>query len=675
MNISEADLEFGDSFITVFYGENGAGKSAVIESFAICFTERRRGDSYKDFIKHGETIATIDMEATFQGDPVTFSIELVNKKGVTPFKRIIEYKGIKYKNSECTPLLDSFGLDYLQHIMFSLQGESNITDLKPAERTKLLKRIFDFELKPQIDSLENMISSDQQNLLVLQTQHDTLKQREFTYQEEGEELSAVQIKRYEMSLEGKEREIKEIEKRYYQYESIKKELDTAKDAIDDTQKKLTEAQNTKADLERSLISFHSDLGEYNARIAGIENEVSINLKIDEKQKEIDALKLLVEQKSSEANDKADIISEMHANILELTNHIAAHQKGKCPSCGQDTKPESVPGMIETKANAEANKATATAEKNALDQARVVAEKTINNLESEITALRNSITTNASLVSQYEGLLTRTNKSIEDTIALIEEKKKLIVSLMKKKAEKEDEWAMINDKIVVDDAEKNDALYTERDSIKQKLRDNEIQVELNKNIRTQNEKLKKEEESVAAQIILLNKQQNEVSGQLTAYREAKRILSVELPNYIIVKACANLEKYINAFISNVKDGMSVRLQQSKRGVDFFYSPTGVVTDDWMSTQMASGFEKELLSAAWRVALAKAYHLYTLMLDEIDSAASIQASEQMFRNLANLEEFDQLFIISHKRETVDILKSENDNVRAYLVEKGEFTLQSY
>lgn len=92
-------------------------------------------------------------------------------------------------------------------------------------------------------------------------------------------------------------------------------------------------------------------------------------------------------------------------------------------------------------------------------------------------------------------------------------------------------------------------------------------------------------------------------------------------------------------------------------------------------MASGFERELLSAAWRVALAKAYSLDILMLDEIDSAASVQASEKMFREIAALEGFEQLIVISHKPEVVDIVKSETDRVASYLVEDGTFTLQNY
>lgn len=124
-------------------------------------------------------------------------------------------------------------------------------------------------------------------------------------------------------------------------------------------------------------------------------------------------------------------------------------------------------------------------------------------------------------------------------------------------------------------------------------------------------------------------------------------------------------------------MVVRLLQSRSGVEFFYSPRGMPApgEEWTSTKMASGFEKELLAAAWRVALAQAYNLSILLLDEIDSAANPASSEKMYRELANLTGFQQLIIITHKPEVVEILQQENSRTTAYLVTNGTFTKQEY
>jgi len=65
----------------------------------------------------------------------------------------------------------------------------------------------------------------------------------------------------------------------------------------------------------------------------------------------------------------------------------------------------------------------------------------------------------------------------------------------------------------------------------------------------------------------------------------------------------------------------------------------------------------------------------MLDEVDSAANTFSSEKMFREIANLTGFEQLFIVSHKPEVVDILLQENERVTAYFVQDGIFTRQEY
>jgi hypothetical protein len=223
----------------------------------------------------------------------------------------------------------------------------------------------------------------------------------------------------------------------------------------------------------------------------------------------------------------------------------------------------------------------------------------------------------------------------------------------------------------------DTLRSEKRELEAKLQLDNTTHTQNDVVRRKNAETKVKEEENKKQLAELNKQQNDLLAGINNYKDAKRILEVELPNYIIVKACSKLENHINHFISEVKPGMVVRLFQTRSGVEFFYSPTGEVADpeSWTSTKMASGFERELLSVAWRVALARAYSLDALMLDEVDSAANMLSSEKMFREIANLVGFEQLFIVSHKPEVVDILLQENDRVTAYYASEGTFTRQEY
>lgn len=675
MNIEHADLDFSESYLSVFYGGNGAGKSSVIEAIAICLTERKRGDSYKDFIKHGNNVATINMVATFNGDPVVFNTELIDKKGYAPFKRTIEYKGIVYKNSECSPLLESFGLDYLQHIMFSLQGESNVVDLKPSERTKVLKRIFDFELKPQLDALETMQSQDQQALLVLQTQYDTLSKREFSLQEEHEELTATQIKRYEISLEETERKIKESEQRKFQQESLQKQYDELKRRMGELSSQRKQAEEDVRQAGVTVERYANDIETYQQSLKSLPTTEELKQRIIEREQEVATYRDLIEKNRSLIKRYHVQTNTLNSKILELSNHIEAHSKGVCPSCGQATRPEDVPQMEEEKQTLQQQLTDRQAEERELDEASANADRTIARLESEIQSLTKQIETNEASQAQYTSLIARAEQEIAERKQLVEHRKNAIRSLDSSIAVAEQEFETIATQL--EDNEDLTSLYHDKTRVQKILENNNVTRELNKAIREQNARLKEEEAEIEDQLSYLSQEQNKVSARLNHCRDAKRILSVELPNYIIVKACSKLERHINSFIANVKPGMVVRLLQNRSGVEFYYSPKGENTnpDEWMSTKMASGFERELLSAAWRVALAKAYSLSILMLDEIDSAASVGASEKMFRELATVEGFEQLFIISHKPEIVDIVRSETERVTAYHVAEGSFTLQEY
>ena len=50
MCVTEADLNF-DANCVIIEGDNGQGKSAIMETVAICLSKRKRSDSVKEFIQ------------------------------------------------------------------------------------------------------------------------------------------------------------------------------------------------------------------------------------------------------------------------------------------------------------------------------------------------------------------------------------------------------------------------------------------------------------------------------------------------------------------------------------------------------------------------------------------------------------------------------------------------
>ena len=166
--------------------------------------------------------------------------------------------------------------------------------------------------------------------------------------------------------------------------------------------------------------------------------------------------------------------------------------------------------------------------------------------------------------------------------------------------------------------------------------------------------------------------------LISYSDCIEIFEKTFPNYLIVKTCAKLEKAINNFIQTIFPEMEVRLFQNKQGVEFFYTPERSKIKKWVKENLlnaknASGFEKAALSMSFKVALLKAYDIPFAFLDEVDSAADDENSENMFKAIITNSIFEQLFIISHKYSVRDSIVTIAPKANVYYVSKGSFTTE--
>jgi DNA repair exonuclease SbcCD ATPase subunit len=173
-----------------------------------------------------------------------------------------------------------------------------------------------------------------------------------------------------------------------------------------------------------------------------------------------------------------------------------------------------------------------------------------------------------------------------------------------------------------------------------------------------------EESIAD----LRTRSAELLDTIKVHKDAKEIFDKSLPNYLIIKTCGVLQAKINEFLRVVFPQLSVELVQSKReGLEFLYTKAG---GNKRTVKLASGFEKEALSVAFRAALCQSYNLGFIVLDECDSMANDNSSELMFDNLVSSELFNQMFVISHKNEIKEVLRNSARNCKVIHVEYGVF-----
>jgi len=665
MSIDSADFDFSDGGFFVFKGQFGAGKSSVLAAIALCWIEHRRGDSYKDFIKQGTEDCSVHLTGMLLGHPIEFETTINDKYGVN--KKII-YKGTTYKNSECTTFLASLDIDYLQHIMFSMQGEGNITDLKPAERTKLLKKIFDFEFQSELSELEKRQNEAIEKGHTLRVQLEMLNRREFKDQELRPVLSPSEKQNKKVELERLEIEEQHNQRVRSQYQLTLSNKEAIQRSYDSYSAQIASIGSQCESQENYLTSLRSNLTSTEGHLVNLSNEKDIQDQIDEQKNLANKFNIFRESELKQLLNLKDRSHEELQRKLEIETHIKAHSQGICSQCGQATHPENLPQMADELVRVSENyKNYKTGldekEKNLSARNRQIyeAESRQRQLEETLISSRAQRETVSKRINELKSQITQTEQSLSK---LKDSKRK--AEMDKEMVGKQLDLANV---AILPEPKSNQSAIADLQAI---LSSDDTAVEVNKVLQNQNKKLQEEKIQNKKDVDENIKQQQVLASETVALREAQKIIEVDLPNYIIVKACGKIEKYINEFIQEVKPEMAVRLLQKRGGVDFFYSPLeGVSEDKWLSTKMASGFEKELLSIAWRVALARAYHLPILILDEIDSAANPAASEATYKTLARQEEFEQVFVISHKEEIANTLTLEAENVAVWLVDSGTFT----
>ena len=90
-------------------------------------------------------------------------------------------------------------------------------------------------------------------------------------------------------------------------------------------------------------------------------------------------------------------------------------------------------------------------------------------------------------------------------------------------------------------------------------------------------------------------------------------------------------------------------------------------------MSSGFERSLLSVAFRYSLCLLYGLPICFMDEVDGHADEESSKTLYEYIFSSNAFSQMFLISHKPEIRFLLSDMCQDAKIYSVDDGRFTLE--
>ena len=668
--IDEADLDLSnDSFILIL-GENGSGKSSLLEAIAICFAERKKSSSYNEYVKLGTKECTIYMEATIYNEPIIFDCRIESKAAA--LFRTITWKDKKYINSECSKLLDELNLTFYSDIIFAMQAESDLVGMTPVQRSKLFREIFNFKFEEELSKLDSDIENAKNNINVL-TGKIEVAQSSLKSLDLNNNFNEVPLPFTEEEYNNKLKEIDLLEE---SIENSKKQNEGYLIAANLVKDKEASVKDIKSDIEKtiSLQKLNaSKIEEY------IDNKELHKSKVDEKQTIEQTLSTLksekdvLTKKSEEFNRQLVNANSNKVSIETIINDLKYKQalilSGSCPTCGKDYT--------------------------SADNTKVVKELEDRNseLNTALDSIKNIeifIDSNKSQICEIESQIEKTSKALYDVNFKISElNKTLSKDLTELESEKQnliDTYDNLNKRLKIEEHDLEKASYllegyslSSVDTSKlSRLMDDIVSYQnaVEKNQQLIKDKIKWEETKKNLQLNLeeFTHQLNNTNIELKNNMEVKDLINNKFTNYIIVGVCSTLTNEMNKFIQEIFPNIRVVVTLLNKGIGIHYYPTNS-SEKSISSRMASGFQKELISLSFRVALCKMHGMSFSFFDEIDSSSSQKNSEIVMNYLMTSSIFNQLFFITQKKTTVDYIVYNFPDVALVQAKNGKLEKLDY
>lgn len=698
-NVQEQYLDFKEG-ITLFSGNNGEGKSTVLKCLSLLLFNQNTG-KLSDYIRWGSDEFFISSSVSHAGKSLKISFRYSEKVS----NREVEDLDTKdkYQNSVAIAYLDElFDTKRAIASIISFENEIDLITTSPSERREYLKRIYDLNFKEELNSINlEKISSEKEaqtlsgEIAALESMtferlvFERLPFNEEVYSEKKEtlkalreSLSALQRQKDEISKNEKKKEILEFDL----YKADKK-VSNQNELIDSqTSEKLRlEKEKEELTLDISSIeeskrtekeSLSNKILHFETSIKSLENDLA---SLVEPSLDIESLQIprLREESFS-----------YQYKIQELEKQIKTFESGVCPTCGhavnssilenskreleslrdlwekskkllKEKEDEKTKFLNEQRIYNESSRKISeylASERSSLENTRQTLDHIEENYASKIELETTNFEHKKSLLSQK---IEEIKRSIESAIQLresfIENKQRLSDDLQKVQNElsmSSNINSLLEEKrSLVSSVESLIASYDRAfTSNEEKKNLNELQEK--KQIERDENLLVKKDELVRAQ------------ERLALTEFASKILSREFPSFVISRMISSLTFYVNEFLSKVYPNYNIEIVESKNSLRVLYGPNR------SDVKLASGFEQQIFSFAWKYALGKIQNYGLLLLDEVDSAASSENSEKFYSTLAKMDScFKQVFVVTHKQEIKDLLANDFD-ASVYEVYKGEY-----
>lgn len=655
--------------INLISGDNGSGKSTILKALALLLFNYTKG-KLEDYINWNAN--SFELEIEFEHNSKLFKQTYIYDGKSS--NRDLYIDNQYYKNSDAVTELNTyFNSKVSLASIISFEGEIDLIHTRPSDRREHLKNIYDLNFKSEIDKIDQEIKYlkdekqkelDQEIYFLENKEYNLFELKEYPFDKED----YLDIKENLLALKKHYNELEIEQKEYY---NKKKEIGNLHNDLIEYEEELKKINDNVYTDENLQLQKE----EWNKQIQLLQDELDKtdwNKKVDELQSKLNDITVLRIRKFDNTllENTANSLVQSNGLIEQWNNYIEQAKQGKCPVCGKEVTEEDYKNFeIELQKEKENNKEIL--EK--LNKLKIDKEKN----EKLVKQNDDNIREKKYLEKEIENEKQTADIRKQDLHDKIEYEKKSIEEKIEKYLELQNLYSTqklsieknitnINNKLFK--LEKQLEEYEEIDLNELKDNMNNLENEIkafdaieayNKECEKKNKELEKQKQIDIKTKKDLIKQKEKLLKDIDNLTKSKSILQKEFPTFVISKMIQSLEKNINDFIEKTYDGRyKIKIIENKNALYVVYG------EKEKDVSLASGYEKQLFSLAYKHGLSQIQNLGIILLDEVDSQASEEKSEILYHTIGQMNDiYNQTFVITHRELVKEVLEN---NYNANLIQ---------
>lgn len=415
MSHTDTKVDFRDTKLCVLLGDNGSGKSSVLEAityalFGVARTTDSRGAGIDRVITDGQDVMWVRVNWTMQGNKYSVQRKRV-RENMTFLDLEINGAAFEGKIAEVQDMIyQLIGIDVnIWNItMNALQERVSILSSKSTDRKKLLINLLDLE---KFEDYEKRVAEE------YSTEKRVYLTHERTYSDllaQQEQLSRVDLLEQQAILQDKSTL---ISSEIRQLEQLSEESRDKKDLIKQLETKLAELNQQVRQIQVELSREESSLTAIVKNLQSlqsVQSELDRRVEIEQTERKIKELTPQVELDELELEELKKTTTEQHAAVVKLETTLDQllskraklqenQDKSECDWCGNILNSESHLSLLQQ----------VTQEENEKNEQRKSQMEVLRKLSVQVEASKKKLKNSSESLNKNQNLLDKLQDSLDN----------------------------------------------------------------------------------------------------------------------------------------------------------------------------------------------------------------------------------------------------------------------